>query len=90
MISFHRIGRIVRLGAWVVGVWAVACSRVWAQRSTEPVNPAGGSVTDYTLAYFLVALGIVLGMMFVVRTSSRRERDRPEKYKEKNLLAQED
>lgn len=82
MISLRRIARLAVL---VAVSWTVAASWAFADRSTSAV-PDKGSLTDYTLAYFLVGLGIVLGMLFVIKTSNRAERDRPAQYKAKNIL----
>jgi len=55
-----------------------------------PEAPSEGSVTDYTMGYFVVFLGIALGLLSVLRASNRREREKPQQYQERNLLAQED
>ena len=46
-------------------------------------------MTDYMLSYLVVILGIVLGLLVVAKTSSRRDRERPAGYVEKNFGAEE-
>jgi hypothetical protein len=41
------------------------------------------------LSYLVVILGIVLGLMVVAKGSSRRDRERPAGYVERNLAADE-
>jgi hypothetical protein len=40
------------------------------------------------LSYLVVVLAIVLGLLVVAKTSSRRDRDRPAGYVEKNIMAE--
>ena len=51
-----------------------------------PAKKEEGSLNDYVLSYLLVILGVVLGLLVVAKASSRRDRDRPAGYVEKNIL----
>jgi hypothetical protein len=52
-------------------------SRMEQDESSEPVTDA---VMGYTLPYILVILCIGLGVFFVVHSSRRRDRAKPEAY----------
>jgi hypothetical protein len=56
---------------------------VFADKGTGADAPSSGG--SWVLAYFLTGLAIVLGMLVVCRTSSRRERTRPEGYSENKV-----
>jgi hypothetical protein len=67
-------------------IWLIAATQALAQApgATKPPEP---SATDYMLSYLVVVLAIVLGLLVVAKTSSRRDRERPAGYVEKNLGA---
>ena len=44
----------------------------------------------YVMAYFLVIFGVALGMLFVCRSSNRRERARPEQFEAKTVKGEEE
>jgi uncharacterized membrane protein (DUF485 family) len=55
--------------------------------------PAQSSTTGtgaYVFGYGLVMLGIVLGLLFVCRTSNRRDRARPEVYGQPKVIEEKD
>jgi hypothetical protein len=68
--------------------WFLTAAQALAADTPAP-KAEEGSMTDYTLSYMVVALGIVLGLLVVARASSRRDRDRPAGYVEKNIMADE-
>ena len=88
----NRAQRLVRSFVHILAaaVWLlVACPAI-----AQPAPPAdsgggGGGSMDYMLSYMVVILAIVLGMLIVGRASSRRDRERPEGYVEKNIMADE-
>jgi heme/copper-type cytochrome/quinol oxidase subunit 2 len=51
--------------------------------------PSVNSMT-YVMAYFLVIFGVALGMLFVCRSSNRRERARPEQFEAKTVKGEEE
>lgn len=55
----------------------------WAQAVVQEKEKSGGS---WLLSYGLVALGVGLGMLFVLKSSHRRDRAEPEKYEQKAKL----
>ena len=75
-----RGGKAVALA---LACWMVLFGTALAQaqgKAKQPEKDTGDSV--YVWSYGLVLLGIALGMLFVCRSSSRRDRARPEHYNE--------
>ncbi|MEI8372225.1 MAG: hypothetical protein WCJ35_05225 [Planctomycetota bacterium] len=68
-------------------VWLIAATQALA--ADPPAPKPEESLTDYTLSYMVVIMGVVLGLLVVAKTSSRRDRDRTAGYVEKNLMADE-
>jgi len=60
--------------------WTLPCV-VWAQESGA-AQPSQGGSKGYVLPYFLVLMGIALGMLVVCNRSKRGERAKPEQYGE--------
>jgi hypothetical protein len=87
MKSIRSVWRTLMSVALVLAGWCGACSMALAQKPGAP--PESTASTDYTIAYFLLILGVALGLVFVLKSSNRRDRDRPEGYVEKNVLKQE-
>jgi hypothetical protein len=54
--------------------------------AAEPPKKDEGNMNDYMLSYLVVILGIILGLLIVAKTSSRRDRDRPAGYVEKKIM----
>jgi hypothetical protein len=75
----------VRLAAGAAAVWAAGVSPALAQSA----GAAESAAYDYTFAYFLVLLGVVLGLLCVLRPSGRRHEAGPEMYVSKNILVEE-
>ena len=78
----------LKLAVLALAGWVAGCGVALAER-TPDAPKTGGGATDYTLGYFLLILGVVLGLLFVLHTSNRRERDKPEGYVAKNILKDE-
>jgi apolipoprotein N-acyltransferase len=74
-----------RLAAAAAAAWAAGLSSAWAQPGAGPEKTS----YDYTFAYALVLLGVVLGLLCVLRPSGRRHEVRPEQYVSKNVLVEE-
>lgn len=80
MGNLRSIWRGVRLVCFVLAGWLALHATALAQaQQQKKEEPAGGG---YVLSYMLVILCIGLGMLFVCRSSHRRERARPENYEE--------
>ena len=73
------------LVGWLA-VYGVALAQVPPKKEDHP--SLNSSV--YVMAYGLVILGIALGMLFVCRSSNRRERAKPEQFGESKALKQDD
>jgi hypothetical protein len=67
--------------------WLLAASIAFAQ-ANQPATSGGGSgdSMSYMFPYLIVLLALVLGMLVVARSSSRRERERPAGYVEKKIM----
>jgi len=84
MNSFRAIGRALRTVAAAAICWMAVYGIALAQGPDEAREAEGGV---WTLPYALVLFGIGLGMLFVCRSSRRRERDKPEKFGEDKIVA---
>ena len=68
-------------------VWLMTAGLAFAQ-ANQPSSSGGGggSGMEYTVPYMVVILALVLGLVVVARSSSRREREKPAGYVEKNIM----
>ena len=81
MKRFNSIWKTLRAFISAIGCWAVVGDSVLAAAND------GGAGEDkgygvWVMAYMLVILFMVLGMLFVLRSAKRRDRAKPEKYAE--------
>ena len=65
-------------------------STALAQATQTASNASTTGSGAYVFGYGLVMLGIVLGLLFVCRTSSRRDRARPEVYGQPKVIEEKD
>ena len=65
----------------MVGLFAGWAGTLLAQEAA-PAAPADGEVPSYGLPYGVVLMGVVLGLLFVLNSSRRRDRAKPEVYGE--------
>jgi hypothetical protein len=80
MTSVRQVWRAGRIAVLALLGWLTSYAAALAQPPAKPnVVPTLNSTT-YLFAYFLVICGIALGMLFVCRSSNRRERARPEQF----------
>jgi hypothetical protein len=70
-------------------IWLTAIGRALAQPPTPASSGGGGGGMDYVLSYMVVFLAIILGLLVVARSSSRRDRERPAGYVEKKIAEDE-
>ncbi|MGA2068927.1 MAG: hypothetical protein ABSG86_28490 [Thermoguttaceae bacterium] len=77
----------VRLAAGTAAAWAAGLSCAAAQGLAEPAEK---SSYDYTFAYALTSLGVVLGLLCVLRPGGRRHETGPQQYVSKNILVKEE
>jgi hypothetical protein len=59
--------------------WLLSTGILFAKEGTTSESSGGGS---WVFAYFLTGLAVVLGMLVICRSSTRRDRIRPEAYTE--------
>lgn len=86
MSYLRTFWRVLKTLAMAAVWWAAIFGTAWAKKPGLPKEDDGGSeVTAWTMPYGLVVLGIALGMLFVCRSSRRRDRARPEAYDQKKL-----
>ncbi len=82
------IGSAMKWTALAAWGWTVACSHALALPPAPGGAPAAAdSSNNYALPYALVIMVVALGMLVVLRGSMRRERERPEEYQSKDMLA---
>ena len=88
---FCGICRPGKIAAASLAVWSAACGPAWAQPPGQQQGPAQTVNSGvWVFAYFVVILGIALGVLAVCLSSRRRERARPEQYGEgKTAVAEE-
>ena len=80
MTSVRQMWRAGRIAVLAVLGWLMIYSAASAQPPAKPnIVPTLNSST-YVFAYFLVIFGIAMGMLFVCRSSNRRERAKPEQF----------
>jgi len=90
MISVRYIWRGGRIAFFALVGWLAVYGVALAQVPAKPKEGESLGSGVYVMAYFLVIFGIVLGMLFVCRSSNRRERARPEQFTESKVFKQED
>ncbi len=67
-----------RIAALAMVGWLAVHGTALAQAGIAKKEDNGGG--SYVLPYAIVLLGVGLGMLFVCRSSNRRERAKPEQY----------
>jgi hypothetical protein len=84
MNGLRPLWRAACIGLTAVAYWLALGVAAFAAPPPQP-KPAGSDVPsggDYVMQYGVVLLCIALGMLFVCRSSQRRDRARPENYEE--------
>jgi hypothetical protein len=76
----------MRLAVLCVAAWTAEFSCAWAL----PPAATPQKSYDYTLAYGLVFLGLMLGLLCVLRRSGRRTEAGPQQYVSKSILIKEE
>jgi hypothetical protein len=92
MTAVRQIWRAGRVAVLAMLGWLGIHSAALAQAPAKNTAPPGQSINSmvYVMAYFIVILGVALGMLFVCRSSNRRERARPEQFAAKSLKDEEE
>lgn len=81
MNRLRTIRRRMTLLATAAGWWLAGQAAALAQAKPDEA-PASGGRNLYLASYFVVLLGILLGMLFVCNPARRRDRAKPESYGE--------
>ena len=76
-LIWRRLSNVAFLFAFWLGMHADA----WAAKLPKKEASSGGGGQTWVAPYALVMLAIGLGMLFVVRSSRRADRAKPQEYK---------
>ena len=82
MMYLRRTWRVGRIAFLALAGWLAVHGAAWAQEMAVPKKDEAGGGGSYIVSYFLVILGVAFGLLFVCRSSNRRDRARPEQYGE--------
>lgn len=81
MVRWRSIWQRLKLLCLTALMWSAVYGTALARGRGAPKKPpVGGSATSWILPYFLVVFGVGLAMLFICRSSRRRDRARPESY----------
>jgi len=80
MSYLRSIGQTLKTLAAVAVCWTAVHRTALAQASEKQ-----GNQENWVFAYFLVIMGVALGMLVVCRSSRRKDRARPETYSESKV-----
>ncbi|OHB70114.1 MAG: hypothetical protein A2V70_03655 [Planctomycetes bacterium RBG_13_63_9] len=70
--------------------WGTLYGPVLAREAKKTEEKEGGGSTLWTIPYFLVILGVGLGLLVILRSSRRRDRARPQAYASGQLAEDEE
>ncbi len=88
MKCLRAIGQSMKWAAPAAWGWVVCHGTALAAPPLPaPVEDGVGASNSFALPYALVIMVVALGMLVVLRGSMRRERERPEEYQSKDMLA---
>jgi hypothetical protein len=80
------ICRPCKLALFAVAGWLALHGAALAAPVAEEAEQKSDGGGSYLLSYALTGAGIVLGLLFVCRTSRRRDRARPEQFGETKVV----
>ncbi len=89
MNRLTALWRRLRTVAVAVGLWAACCGVAWAQATSSgsgdksSTDASGGGASPWVGPYFIVILGVALGLFILCNPSRRRDRAKPEQYQDK-------
>ena len=86
MRYFPWIWRPSKLALFALAGWLAMHGPAVAAAVAEEAEKKSDGGGSYLLSYALTGAGIVLGLLFVCRTSRRRDRARPEQYGETKVV----
>ena len=92
MRYLERMWNAGRVALLVLAGWLAVHGNALAQMAAPKQNKPNETINSsaWVLAYFLVILGIVAGLLFVCRSGGRRERARPEQYGEAKVALEDE
>ncbi|MCE5301647.1 MAG: hypothetical protein LLF97_00900 [Planctomycetaceae bacterium] len=86
MTFFQTIRRSAATAFYTLVGWSTVAATALAQGPVQPQQPnAPADGNSYVFSYFLVLLGIGLGLIVLCRPGHRRDRSKPEQYDEKRV-----
>jgi heme/copper-type cytochrome/quinol oxidase subunit 2 len=93
MSRLRLLFRRLKIALVVLAGWLALHAAALAQVAGLPAAKKESATTGtgaYVMSYMLLIFAIALGMLVVCRSSSRRDRARPEAYLETSLVEQEE
>ena len=82
----HLLWRKIEFAALALAGWLALHGAALAAAVAEEAEKKSDGGGSYLLSYALTGAGIVLGLLFVCRTSRRRDRARPEQFGETKVV----
>jgi H+/Cl- antiporter ClcA len=80
-----RLWQVAKSAILAVACFAASEGTALAQRTYDTPTETSSS-GPYTPAYALLIFGVALGLLVVLKSSNRQDREGPAKYVEKNIL----
>jgi len=82
MNRLRSVGRRLRFVVVAAALWLAGPAAALAKAAKTAQEETKGGPTSWTFPYFLLLLGVGLGLLVVLRSARRREREKPEQYDE--------
>ena len=82
MNRLNLIWQTLKTATLILAFWISMQVQAWAKGALPTTDSGGGSESSNWVApYALVLLAIMLGMLFVCRSSRRADRAKPQEYR---------
>ena len=90
MKYLRAIGAAMTWAALAAWGWVVSQGTALAAPVPVPADTGEGASNSYALPYAVVILTVILGLLVVLRSSGRRDREKPEEYRSKEEMLSRD